>query len=491
MSGCPFADIIKATAPAVAPKVPEIVNDFYPRMFKNNPEAKAFFNPANQFADPPMQRQALANAVIAYASNIDQLDNLKGAVETIANKHCGLLVKAEHYGIVHENLMASIAHILGDVVTPEIGKGWSDAVLALAKILTETEAGLYKMAETRSGGWSGVKDFEISNIRRLTADCAEFTFKPVDGKVPIEFTPGQFLTVHVRTTGATPRHYTITNAPGKNYLQCCPKKVPGGFISGCLHSMKEGDVVGLSPPFGVFKMKDGDAVLISAGIGATPMKSFIESYPEQVKFVLHIDKNEASHPFKEEMLGSGAKTHFVYTEQSGRPKPEKLANDVLKPYLQDCNFFLCGPGPFLSDWKAALEAAGAKSVNMDVFGPTLAGPPPKKPSKPLLAPAPHGTTEMKVTMKKPASFYKNAACSFLRGVEAKPAEGDKEAVDAKPAVEHLRISGLGEAVGVAIQAATGAEASGVGSITNIQTASPIMEGTGRVCPQIVIDIDKK
>lgn len=491
MSGCPFADIIKATAPAVAPQVPAIVNDFYPRMFKNNPEAKAFFNPANQFADPPLQRLALANAVVAYASNIDQLGNLTEAVEIISNKHCGLQVQGAHYSIVHDNLMASIAHILGDVVTPEIGKGWSDAVLALAKILSDTEAGLYKMAETRSGGWPGVKDFEISQIRHIAVDCAEFTFKPVDGKVPIDFTPGQFLTVHVKAEGATPRHYSITNAPGKDYLQCCPKKVPGGFISGCLHSMKEGDVVGLSPPFGVFKMKDGDAVLISAGIGATPMKSFLESYPEQVKFILHIDKTEASHPFRAEMLASGAKTHFVYTEKSGRPAAEKLAHDVLKPYLKDCNFFLCGPGPFLSDWKAALEAAGAKSVNVDVFGPTLAGPPKEVPKKSLIAPAPHGTIEMKVTMKKPASFYYSAACSFLRGVEAKPADGEKAAVEAKPAVEQLRISGLGDAVGVAIQAATRAEASGAGSITKIQTASPTMEGSGRGCPQIVIDMMKK
>jgi nitric oxide dioxygenase len=381
MSGCPFAAIVKATAPAVAPKVTEIVDDFYPRMFRNNPEAKGFFNPANMYDEPPLQRQALANAVIAYASNIDQLGNLAEAVEVISNKHCGLGVKPEHYGIVHKNLMESIGHVLGDIVTPEIGTGWSDAVLALAKILTEAEANLYKAAESRRGGWSGVKDFKVSNIRRLTADCAEFTFHPVDGSGPIDFTPGQFLTVHLKQEGATPRHYTVTNAPGKDFLQCCPKKVPMGLVSNTLHSMKEGDIVGLSAPFGVFKMKEGDAVLISAGIGATPMKSFIESAPGQVKFILHIDKNENTHPFKEEMLDSGATTHFIYTEKSGRPIAENIVKEQLSPYLKQCNFYLCGPGPFLQDWKAALEEAGAKSVNMDIFGPTLAGPPSQVPKK--------------------------------------------------------------------------------------------------------------
>ena len=93
-SGCPFAGIIKATAPAVAPKVPEIVNDFYPRMFAQNPETKAFFNPANQFEEPPRQRMALANAVVAYASNIEDLTPLAGAVEVIAHKHAALTVQA-------------------------------------------------------------------------------------------------------------------------------------------------------------------------------------------------------------------------------------------------------------------------------------------------------------------------------------------------------------------------------------------------------------
>merc|ERR1719327_394133 len=82
--GCPFAEILKATAPIVAPKVPEIVDDFYPRMFQNNPETKAFFNPANQFKDPPLQRIALGNAVVAYASNIEKPENLAEAIEIIA-----------------------------------------------------------------------------------------------------------------------------------------------------------------------------------------------------------------------------------------------------------------------------------------------------------------------------------------------------------------------------------------------------------------------
>lgn len=370
--GCPFAEILKATAPAVAPKVPDIVHDFYPRMFKNNPETKAFFNPANQFADPALQRIALGNAVVAYASNIDHPENLAGAIEIIANKHCGLSVQAEHYPIVHKNLMASISNVLGDVVTPEIGNGWSEAILSLADVLINAEKDLYQKAAGRRGGWVGVKDFRVSAMNQITPECVEFTFRPVEGEGPIDFSPGQFLTLHLKQEGATPRHYSITNAPGNDYLKCCVKKVPGGFVSNAMHQMSIGDVVGLAPPFGAFKMTAAPAVLISAGIGATPMQCFLRSAPESVRFILHVDKDEEAHPFRADMEAAGVPTHFHYTQKEGcRPSPESLVQDVLQPYLSECDFFLCGPASFLKGMQSALQGAGAKSVNVDVFGPSL------------------------------------------------------------------------------------------------------------------------
>jgi nitric oxide dioxygenase len=337
-------------------------------MFEQNPETKAFFNEANQFQDPPKQRMALTNAVIAYASNIDDLTPVLPAVEIIANKHCGLTVQPDHYGIVYKNLMESIGHVLGDVVTEEIGKGWSDAVLSLANIMTTREEELYKMAEARQGGWRGVKDFKVVEKRQVSNACMEFTFEAVDGKGPIEFTTGQFLTLHLK--GSTPRHYTVTNKPGESFLQCCIKKLDKGQVSNAMHNLDIGTVVGLSPPFGVFTLKERPAVLISAGIGATPMKSFVETSPEKIKLALHVDRDVASQPFVDEL--SAVPTHFHYTAESGRPAPKDLIDGVLKPYLAECDFFLCGPGPFLSDMKKALADAGAQGVYCDVFGPELA-----------------------------------------------------------------------------------------------------------------------
>merc|ERR1712124_213237 len=93
--------------------------------------------------------------------------------------------------------------------------------------------------------------------------------------------------------------------------------------------------------------------------------------------------------------------------------------------------------------------------------------------------------EMKVSMKKPANFYIRSAQSFFKGVDAKPATDGKEAVEAKPPVEELKISGLGEAIGAAVTAATRCEAEGFATISKIETQYPDM-ASGRGCAQIAI-----
>jgi len=110
-------------------------------------------------------------------------------------------------------------------------------------------------------------------------------------------------------------------------------------------------------------------------------------------------------------------------------------------------------------------------------------------------PAPEGAVEMKVTAKKSSNFYVRAATSFLKGMEAKPANEAKglEALEAKAPVEALRISGLGEAVHAAVCAATEVEAQGLCTITRIQTAYITMNDSSRAvsCAQILIDVKRK
>lgn len=104
-----------------------------------------------------------------------------------------------------------------------------------------------------------------------------------------------------------------------------------------------------------------------------------------------------------------------------------------------------------------------------------------------------GSVEMRVSTKKPPKCYARAALSFLKGIEARPAEEepDVKLMEAKIPVHYLRISGRGKAINAAIAAATQAKAEGCCEIARIQTSYVEMEASRRSCAQIVIDLEKK
>jgi len=112
-------------------------------------------------------------------------------------------------------------------------------------------------------------------------------------------------------------------------------------------------------------------------------------------------------------------------------------------------------------------------------------------SDPGVCAPPAGATEMRVTVKQSLGFYVKSATSFFRGVQAKTAEDGKEAVEAKPSLQFLRISGLGNVVGVAANTSSRIQADGFGETMRTQTAYPPMPGSGRGCAQIVIDMKRK
>lgn len=62
-------EIVKATAPLIAETGPKLTAHFYDRMFTHNPELKDIFNMSNQRNGD--QREALFNAICAYAANIE------------------------------------------------------------------------------------------------------------------------------------------------------------------------------------------------------------------------------------------------------------------------------------------------------------------------------------------------------------------------------------------------------------------------------------
>lgn len=86
-----------------------------------------------------MQAKALANAVFAYASYIDDLGKLSDAIEIIAHRHVSFQVPKESYKDVGTELLKSIKEILGDAATEDIIGAWKKAYFFLADVLIQAE----------------------------------------------------------------------------------------------------------------------------------------------------------------------------------------------------------------------------------------------------------------------------------------------------------------------------------------------------------------
>lgn len=108
---------------------------------------------------------------------------------------------------------------------------------------------------------------------------------------------------------------------------------------------------------------------------------------------------------------------------------------------------------------------------------------------PVVSCVKQGIAEMRVGKGKSQGFYKRAASAFLKGVEARPAAGGKEASPAREPVDELLITGLGEAIGVAAEVAAYAEAEGLARIFKVETSYPEV-ASGRPCALISIIVQR-
>jgi len=392
-------DTVKATAPVLAEHGYAIIQRFYTRMFEAYPELKNLFNMRHQ--ERGEQQRALAQAVYAYATNIDNLDALQSAVSRITHKHASLCVKAEQYPIVGQNLLAAIKEELGSAATDEIIAAWAEAYQELADILIRVETELYREAAARPGGWEGWRNFVVRQKQEESEVITSFVLEPEDGQPVADFKPGQYVSVVVdvpRLGLQQVRQYSLSDAPNGRTYRISVKRESGegvehmaGYVSNLLHDyVDEGDVVKITPPFGDFYIhldRTTPVVLLSAGVGLTPMISMLNAVlnetERQVVFI-HAARNSAVHAMRDH-LTEAAKQHsrlktFVFYDEPlpsdaqgkdydypGLVDLRLISESVL---LHDADYYLCGPIPFMRMQHDALSTLGADEsrIHYEVFG---------------------------------------------------------------------------------------------------------------------------
>jgi nitric oxide dioxygenase len=397
--------IVKATVPVLEENGEALTRHFYERMFKHNPEVLPFFNPANQTNGT--QQRALATAICAYASHIDDLGSLGKAVNLISNKHASLRIQPNHYPIVGENILASIKEVLGDAATDEIVTAWGEAYNALANILIDVEKGIYAEQEKTPGSWKDFKNFKVVKKEKESDVITSFYLEPEDGKQPPAFKPGQYITVRVPSPcgHTTMRNYSLSDKPHQNHFRISVKRednhettIPDGYVSNMLHDAIEvGGLIEIAPPAGEFflnlkQQESRPLVLIAAGVGITPilsmLLSILDSETKRDIIFIHANTHENNQAFKTAVddmaeLHDNLKIHYRYSE----PTPQGISRDTDSDKISegiidieliqtminspDADFYFCGPKPFMVNLYHALLEWGVPidQINFEFFGP--------------------------------------------------------------------------------------------------------------------------
>ncbi|KAL7573006.1 hypothetical protein ACA910_007501 [Epithemia clementina (nom. ined.)] len=390
--------IVKATAPIVKEHAEAITTVFYSNMIGRHPELYRYFNASHHLSHNsnnnvpvsvttsklPKQTKSLADAVVAYALNIEHLEHLNEAVIRICHKHCALGVQPAQYTLVHDHLLEAIGEVLGEAVTQDVAAAWSQAILALAKILIQTETQLYEQAD-----WTGPRDFVISEIIDEAKDIKSFRLVPKDGPTIGSFQPGQYISIYERPHDKkyfAPRHYTVTSQPGDAYYQVSIKKLvghgshnPDGIMSNFMHSKQVGDIVQLGPVFGPAPLEKGSvdrmACFVSVGIGITPTVAMLPTAMKERPnvAVFHADTSSETFAFDQHLqnLLSPIKNQPEEAANSQQPTKKDENNHKQACTIMNVSYSnptaKCRQSPFFTEGRLTghkiMQALTAQQVN--------------------------------------------------------------------------------------------------------------------------------
>ena len=383
---------VKSTIPLLAATGPKLTAHFYDRMFEHNPELKDVFNMNNQRNGD--QRQALFDAICAYASNIENLAALLPAVERIANKHTTLNIQPDQYHIVGGHLLAT----LDEMFSPgqEVLDAWGKAYGVLANVFIQREDQIYQASAAADGGWRDLRAFRIVKKQPQSDVICSFVLAPVDGGRVIDFKPGQYLAVYIKHDSMENqeiRQYSLTTSPNGEYYRIAVKREDQGKVSNFLHQQaKEGDVIYIAPPHGDFFLDaqpDTPVALISAGVGQTPMLGMLNTlhdnqHPADIHW-LHAAENGSVHAFADEVADiaqrmPNLRRHVWYNQPGaddveGRDYQSRgLMNlSALRETLStpQMHYYFCGPVPFMQYVAKQLLEMGvdADRIHYECFGP--------------------------------------------------------------------------------------------------------------------------
>ncbi|GMM83554.1 NADH:ubiquinone reductase (Na(+)-transporting) subunit F [Pseudoalteromonas sp. BZB3] len=227
-------------------------------------------------------------------------------------------------------------------------------------------------------------DFDIPEEYR--ADWERFGFFNLESKVDDETIRAYSMANYPEEYGIIMLNVRIATPPPNNL------SLPCGKMSSFIWSLKEGDKVTISGPFGEFFAKETDAemVFVGGGAGMAPMRSHIFDQLKRLNSDRKMSfwygaRSKREMFYVEDFDGLAADNeNFEWHVALSDPQPEDnwegytgfIHNVLLENYLkdheapEDCEFYMCGPPMMNAAVINMLKDLGVEDENilLDDFG---------------------------------------------------------------------------------------------------------------------------
>jgi hemoglobin-like flavoprotein len=129
-------DALETSFDLIAPRGDELMDAFYARLFDTAPGVKPLF--AN--TDLKKQKSMLLAALVLLRKSLRDLDAVVPKLRELGARHVAYGAEPEHYPVVGEVLLASMAEVAGPAWTPEFERAWTTAFGVVSGAMLEGAA---------------------------------------------------------------------------------------------------------------------------------------------------------------------------------------------------------------------------------------------------------------------------------------------------------------------------------------------------------------
>jgi NAD(P)H-flavin reductase len=344
---------------------------FYSDLFIRHPETRDLF-PISMKA----QREHLIGALAHIVAQVDRVDELSVFLQGLGRDHRKFGTLAEHYDVVGESLLQTLAHFAGDTWTPELAADWKAAYGLVASVMVEASR---QDEAIRPAYWQGT----VTSRELKAFDTAVLQVQP---EPRLDFVPGQSVAIESPLRPRLWRYYSIANAPRPDgSLEFHVRLIDGGAVSMALTcGQAVGGTLRLGPPVGVLTLdmnSSRDILMVGASTGLAPLKALIEeasslsrSTPVHLFFCARTADGLYDLPSLEKMADEHTWLTVVPSVSadnrfSGR---KGSAPDVVmrSGTWAGHDAYLAGPTDFVREMSARLTAAGTprEQIHVEDFG---------------------------------------------------------------------------------------------------------------------------